>query len=134
MDINTVIEEIDNSHLMANLALKNKDFATYISVFSDDLKYKQMDGKAIDKRQLSKDTQKYFDRIKSYSGAYDRLNFLFENDLFIEKLAQKATVTIRIFLFFSKKWTVEREGIYKWKKVNNVWKISDVEIISEKLQ
>ena len=134
MDTNSTIREIDNTHLAANLALKNKDFDAYIGYFSDDLKYKQLNGKIIDKRQLSNDTQRYFDRIKSYSGTYDRLNSSVDNDLFIEKIIQKATVTIRIFIFFSKKWTVEREGTYKWEKVNGKWKILNVEITSEKLQ
>ena len=134
MDTNSTIAEIDNTHLAANLALKNKDFAAYIGHFSDDLKYKQLNGKTIDKRQLSNDTQRYFDRIKTYTGAYDRLNYSVDNDLFIEKISQRVTVTIGVFIFFSKKWTVEREGIYKWKKINGKWEILDVEITSEKLR
>lgn len=133
MHSGTVIEDIDQSHLKANQALQNKEFASYMNIFSDDLTYKQMNGKSINKGQLSNDTHKYFARIISYSNNYERIHFSMENDFFIEKLVQKATVTIRVFLFFSKKFKVEREGIYKWKKVDNVWKIAEVEIVNEKI-
>lgn len=133
MHSGTVIEDIDQSHLKANQALQNKEFASYMNIFSDDLIYKQMSGKSINKGQLSNDTHKYFARIISYSNNYERIHFSMENDFFIEKLVQKATVTIRVFLFFSKKFKVEREGIYKWKKVDNVWKIAEVEIVNEKI-
>jgi hypothetical protein len=132
MDTNLLITEVDKTHLAANLALKNRDFDAYMGYFSDDLKYKQSNGKTIDKGQLSYDTKRYFYRIKSFDGMYTRLSSSFENDLFIEKLVQKATVTIRVFIFFSKKWTVEREGTYKWEKVDGDWKILDVEVTNEK--
>jgi len=134
MDATLVITEVDKTHLAANLALENRDFDTYIGYFSDDLKYKQLNGKTIDKNQLSYDTKRYFYRIKSFDGTYNRLSSSFENDLFIEKLVQKVAVTIRVFIFFSKKWVVEREGTYKWKKVNGDWKISDVEVTNEKIR
>ena len=132
MDTNPTIAEIDKARLAAYLALENKDFATYMGCFSDDLKYKQLNGKIIDKRQLSDDTKRYFDRITTNTGTYDRLNSSVDDGLFTETIIQKTIVIISVFIFFSKKWTVEREGIYKWKKVNGEWKISDVEITSEK--
>ena len=134
MDTNLVVKEIDKMHLAANQALKNKDFDTYIGYFSDDLKYKQLNGKTINKNQLSNDTKRYFYHIKSFDGIYNRLSSSFENDSFIEKLAQDATVTTRVFIFFPKKWVVRREGTYKWKKVNGDWKISDVEVTNEKIR
>ena len=134
MDTNPVIIEVDKTHLAANLALRNRDIDTYIGYFSDDLKYKQLNGKTIDKNQLSNDTKRYFYRIKSFDSMYNRLSSSFENDLFIEKLVQKAAVTVRVFIFFSKKWAIEREGTYKWKKVNGDWQISDVEVTNEKIR
>jgi hypothetical protein len=133
MDTDLVITEIDKTHLAANLALKNRDFDAYLGYFSDDLTYKQLNGKTIDKDQLSDDTKRYFYRIKSFDSKYTRLSSSFENDLFSEKLVQKATATVRIFIFFSKKWSVEREGIYKWKKADGDWKIFDVEVTREKI-
>ena len=133
MDINLTIAEIDNAHSVANLAQKNKDFGAYISYFSNDLKYKQLNGKIIGRKQLLNDIQKYFDRVRSHISTYDRLSSSVNNDLFIEKIVQKATVTIRVFIFFSKTWTIEREGIYEWKKEDGIWKISNVEVISEKI-
>ena len=134
MDTTSTLAEIDSAHFAANLALKNQDFDRYIGHFSDNLKYKQLNGFTIDKETLAKDTRKYFDRIKNYTNDYERQNFSIDKNLFIEKLNQKATVIIRVFIFLSKKWIVEREGIYKWEKFNGHWKIVDVEVISEKVR
>jgi hypothetical protein len=133
MESNPIIAEIDLAHTAANFALKNKDFNSYINYFSNDLQYKQLNGKTIDKKQLSKDTQQYFSRIKNYTGKYQRLNFTFDNGIFTETLIQQATVAIRIFIFFTKHWTVERKGIYKWRKENSTWQITDVIIMNEKI-
>lgn len=133
METTSIIKEIENAHSMSNFALRNKDFTSFIGYFSDNLKYKQLNSKTIDKNQLSKDTLQYFNRIQSCTTNYDRLNFPLDNDLFTETLVQKATVSIRVFIFFSKRWTAERNGIYKWRKENGKWKIVDVEITSEKI-
>jgi hypothetical protein len=133
MEINQIIAEIDTAHSAANLAQKNKDIGTYIGCFSNDLKYKQLNGKIIDKKQLLQDVQSYFDRVRSHISTYDRVSSSVGSDLFIEKIVQKAIVTISVFIFFSKTWTVEREGIYEWKKEDGHWKISTVEVTSEKI-
>lgn len=120
-------------HRGANLALRNKEFLNYMDHFIDHLKYTQLDGKTIDKINLTKDTLKYFDRIKSYETNYSRIACAIENNLFVEKLVQTAEITIGVVIFFSKKWIVKRDGIYKWERVNNKWKIVGIEITTEKI-
>jgi hypothetical protein len=56
-----------------------------------------------------------------------------EGSRFTEHLIQKATASINIFIFFTKKWTIEREGIYEWNKIEGIWKIERVEILNEKV-
>ena len=133
MENDILIKEIDSAHFSANDALKNKNFESYAQHFSESLKYKQINGRTIDKKKLISDIAIYFDRIIKFSSDYKRTDFEVLYDKIIERLIQKSEVAIRIFIFFSKKWTVEREGIYEWKKYDNQWKITSVEIINEKV-
>ena len=128
-----ILEQIDRAHVAANEALENKQLATYIGFFTDNLQYKQRNGKIIGKAQLTKDIKLYFKRIRSFSGCYERKIFTIDEDKIVERLIQQSTVAIRVFIVFSKNWTVEREGIYKWVKVNGSWKIWNVEILNEKI-
>ena len=56
-----------------------------------------------------------------------------DNEIFTEILVQKATVSIKVFIFFSKRWAVKRQGIYRWRKENWEWKIFDVEVTKEEV-
>ena len=130
---NEILNEIDVAHNDANIALQNRKFDSYISHFGDDLQYKQADGKTIGKEQLVKNIKNYFNRIVNFSGHYERKEFTIENDKVVERIIQHSKVSLRIFIFFLKNWTIEREGIYEWKKTDSLWKIIKVEILSEKV-
>jgi hypothetical protein len=126
-------KEIDNTHIAANEALKNKKLDAYIHFFDDGLQYEQLNGKIIGKAKLADDIKIYFNRIKSYSGSYHRKEINISEDRVTEILTQHSKVVLKIFIFFSKNWTVEREGIYEWIKVNGNWKICKVKILAEKV-
>ena len=133
MDKEKILKEIDEMHQFSNEALAQKRFNDYINIFSDDLIYKQFNGKIIDKKQLAKDTALYFSRIKAAVSQYERKDYSIEGNRFTENLIQKASATISVFFFFTKKWTVERNGIYEWIKNEANWEIEKVEILSEKV-
>ncbi|PWK78521.1 hypothetical protein LX99_02365 [Mucilaginibacter oryzae] len=130
---NTLLEAIDNAHIAANEAQQNKDFDFYMDFFTDDLQYKQLNGKTIGKKQLAANVKHYFNRVKSLSSSYQRTEINFSANEVTERLIQHSEVSIRVFVFFSKKWTVEREGIYKWKLIDGAWKIFKVEVLREKI-
>lgn len=130
MESEKLLREIDSAHVSANDALKNKNFESYAEHFSNDLKYKQLNGLTIDKKKLMRDVALYFNRILNFSGDYERISFDIVNDKIIERLIQKTHVAIKVFIFFSKNWTIEREGIYEWEKKSQKWEITNVEIIS----
>lgn len=65
MEIDAVIKEIDHAHVSANDAMRKKDFASYADHFSNDLKYKQLDGRTIDRTALMGDVASYFGRVRS---------------------------------------------------------------------
>ena len=133
MDNEKILKEIDEMHQFSNEALGQKRFDAYINIFSDNLTYKQLNGKIIDKKQLAKDTTFYFSRLRTSKSQYERKDFSIEGNRFTENLIQKATVSIKVFLFFTKKWTIERTGIYEWIKIEGNWKIEKVEILNEKI-
>lgn len=133
MENEKILKEIDEMHKFANDALGQKRFDDYMNIFSDNLTYKQLNGKIIDKKQLTKDTAFYFSRIKTSQSQYKRKDYSIEENRFTENLTQIATTSIKIFLVFTKKWTVERDGMYKWIKTDNNWQIEKVEILNEKI-
>jgi hypothetical protein len=94
-----LLEEIDNSHRIANDALKNKRFEEYIDAFGEDLKYKQLDGKTIGKAALACDIQFYFNRVLSYTSSYERLSFNIEDDKIVEQIVQHVIDHLRFVNF-----------------------------------
>ncbi|WP_438424732.1 hypothetical protein [Aquimarina macrocephali] len=133
MNTNTTLKEIDNIHSLAIESANQKNLSGYMSVFADELLYKQLDGKIIGKKQLTKDTKKYFSRISSTKSSYKRIDSKLEAYKFSETLIQEAEVTIRIFIFFRKKWKVSRKGIYNWSIINGKWKITEVDVLEEQI-
>jgi len=129
----TFIKEIDSAHKAANNAQQDKNFDLYMTFFTDDLQYKQLNGKTIGKKQLANDVKSYFNRVKSLSGSYHRNEINAAAGKITERLIQHSQVSIRVFIFFSKKWTIERDGIYEWIRVNGKWKICRVEVLGEKI-
>ena len=131
MDIESILTEIESRHMFANQSLRNKDLPSYMSIFSSDLEYQQPDKKIIGKKQILRDTQRYFGRIRGIANSYERLEFVYQDGIVTERLIQKSSVGLRIFIFFTKNWQLEREGIYHWRKNNGIWEICKVEILSE---
>lgn len=129
----TLLKAIDNAHAIANQAQQDKNFDKYMGTFANDLLYKQINGKTIGKKQLEADVKRYFTRVKSFSSNYQRTEISFQEEEITERLTQHSEVSIRVFIFFTKKWTVERKGIYKWKMINGDWKIFNVEVLNERI-
>lgn len=131
LDTENVLKEIDKIHQFSYEAIEQKRFDDYITIFSEKLTYKQGNGKIIDKKQITKDTKVYFNRLKTVKSKYQRKDYSIEGNRFTEHLIQKTTVSIKVFFFFTKKWTIEREATYKWYKIEDNWKIEKVDIFKE---
>lgn len=133
MNLESLIKEIDEMHRLSKEALANKKFESYLEIFSENLTYKQFNGKVIDKKELTRNTASYFNRLKSATSKFERKKYTLKGNRFTENLIQTATSSIKVFIFFTKKWTVEREGIYEWINIKGNWKIEKVEILNEKV-
>lgn len=107
MNSESVINQIDEIHRLSKDALTQKKIDLYLAVFSENVRYKQFDGKIIDKKELRRNTETYLHRLKTVKSEYERKKYSLEGSRFTEHLIQKATASINIFIFFTKKWTIE---------------------------
>lgn len=130
METDLIIKEIDAIHQKANSAFENKNISDYTSRFDENVTYKNADATAFDKKELIYQTEKYFKKTKSINTTYYRIKSSIENDVFTEKIARKSIVYLK-GLLFSKKQTIQTEEIFQWKKLNEEWKIIEVEITLE---
>ncbi len=126
-----ILNKIDRIHEKGLDAIRDRNFESYMSIFAEDLSYKQLNGKVIDKKRLTNDQKRYFSRIVSANSSYQRITYTYNNDLFSETLQQEAEISIRVFAFFKKTINVMRKATYDWSKIKDDWKIINVEILEE---
>jgi len=72
LDPTEVAVELDVAHEKAKVAFSGKDLGAYMSLFSPDLRYRQSDGKVIDRDRLKRDIQTQFSRLSAASSAFVR--------------------------------------------------------------
>jgi hypothetical protein len=106
MDTEKLLAKIDQVHQKGQIAIQQKNLEEYMSMFTDDLHYTQMDGKTIGKGQLLNDQKRYFSRIVHAHSHYERISFEFKGQEFEETLWQDAELSIRIFF-------LRKHGEYK---------------------
>ena len=102
---------VDDLHTKANQDIKNKSLGEYMSVFSEDLRYTQVNGKTINKKKLTEDQRKFWSRIIELNSKVERLDCHYDGDLFTETLTQIATVSIRVFIFFRKNVVLQHQAL-----------------------
>jgi hypothetical protein len=125
-------EEIKRLRELSFAALKRKDINEYLNIFSEDLKYTQLNGKTIGKKQLTNNTKSYFNRVHSVFTKYEVISKEFNEEEYIEELTQETSVLIRGFIFLLFEWKVNRKAIYTWQNIKNNWRITSVKVLSEK--
>lgn len=130
METDLIIKEIDAKHKKADLAFENKNISEYVSCFDENVIYKNADTTVFNKMELTSETEKYFKKTKSISTTYYRIKSSVENEIFTEKIARKSIVNLK-GLLFSKKQTIQTEEIFRWKKLNQEWKVIEFEITLE---
>lgn len=130
METDLIIKEIDAIHKKADSAFENKNISDYISCFDENVTYRNADATAFDKKELIYQTERYFRKTKGINTTYYRIKSSIENDVFMEKIARKSIVYLK-GLLFSKKQTIQTEEIFHWKKINQEWKVIEVEITLE---
>ena len=133
MTKNEVIELIDETHARCEKALRSQDLDSYMSIFADSLKYEQVNGKIIHKKQLIHDQKRAWSRIVDMKLKYCRLESSFIDNTFSEVREQNLAIWIKVFWFIRTKWTYHRIGRFDWVQINGEWKINNVKILVERI-
>ena len=120
-------------HRKAMKHYRDKNVSAYMDLFSPDLKYRQLNGIEIDKKQLARDVEKQLSRASSSESSYTRESLNIDEDHATEQLVQVASATVRVFLFFHRTWHVRRTGLYTWARTEGGWKIQRVEVLDERI-
>ena len=125
---------LDQEHAKAKAAFAAKDLAEYRSLFSGDLTYVQANGRTIDREQLLRDVAAQFLRFSKVESSFVRESIEERDGGVIELLSQSAVADESLFVFFRRRWTLERRGRYTWTRAESGWVISRVEVLEEKVR
>ena len=127
-----LLSELDAAHSAAIDAYTKKDIDTYRCCFTPQLQYTQADGKTIGLDRLMSDVKAQFDRVHSLGTSYDRKAVKRHSaDHVTETLQQSTWIKMRVFVFFTRHWSIVRSGDYTWLKVGDRWKLDQVVVHSE---
>ena len=132
LDPSEVAVELDAAHRRAKLAFCRKDLGAYMSLFASDLRYRQADGKVIDRDQLARDVQTQFSRLSAASSAFERERIELSDGKAAEILRQSASARATAFFVVHRIWDVTRRGRYVWRRDQGQWVIEEVEVFEKR--
>lgn len=131
-DLNSIAAELDSLHAAGRQAFLARDIDAYRALFTEDLRYMQPDGKAIDLKQLIKDVHKQLSRFKAVDSQFTRESILMNDDGTVTQIgSQHGMYSVSAFIIITRTWKIARRGRYTYRKTNQGWRICDVEVLSE---
>ena len=133
LDTTTVGAELDALHLRASASYRAKDLHAFMDVFAPNLRFKQPDGRTIDREQLARDVGPQLASLEAADTSYVRESLEVDGNRATEFLTQTASLTLRRFCFFKHKWHITRRGRYVWVRQPNGWRVEEVEVLSERV-
>jgi len=132
IELNEVAGELDRLHSSAKEAYAARDISSYQEYFTADLVYIQADGKSIGREQLMRDISKQIKQHKAVDSTMNRESIEINDDGTITQVVQhRGSYSVSVFYLFTKKWKLERKGVYTYRKTENGWRICSVEVLSE---
>jgi ketosteroid isomerase-like protein len=132
IDIEAIAKELDNVHAKARSAYLKRDLNAYRAVFTEDLRYLQPNGKPIGLQQLMRDVGKQLAQFKSVDSEFTRESIAMNQDGSVTQFGSlNGTYSVSIFFFFTKTWKIVRRGRYTFRKIDDEWRICEVEVLSE---
>jgi len=110
-----------------------RDLNGYMDHFTPDLVYRQADGNALNREQLTRQVADQFRRLSaadwiSRVESEDRVS-----DRIEEVVRQTGTFVTSAFGLVHRLWKLERRARYTWKMHAGRWRICDVHVIEESL-
>ena len=102
-------------------------------LFAPDLRYRQSDGKVIDRNRLKRDVRSQFSRLSAASSHHVREQIELAGGKAIELLCQTASARTTLFFVVHRIWDISRRGRYVWRRDDGRWVIEDVEVLEEQI-
>ena len=128
-----IIAELDAMHARARSAFEHRDLAAYRDLFAPELRYRQPDGRTIDRDCLTRDVAAQFRRLSRVQWSFVRDHIEMGEDRATEILTQTGSVGATAFLLVHRTWDLFRKGRYTWRRSGGRWCIEEVEVLEEQV-
>jgi hypothetical protein len=110
-----------------------RDLDAYRAIFSPSLHYRQANGEVINRNRLMRDVASQFRRLTFVQSTFVRELLSVTGNEATETLDQSATSEATAFGIVQRRWRLRPRGEYSWAKLDGVWRIEKVIILSENL-
>lgn len=135
MDDDLPIEAtLDRRHEAARAAFAARDLDAYRDLFTGDCRYRQADGRVIDRAALMRDVAAQFRRLDRAETHFTREDLAVDGGEVTETLVQTATAEVSAFGLLRRIWQLRRHARYAWAIEDGVWKIARVDVLSEEVK
>lgn len=126
--------ELDERRRAAQSAFREADLATYASLFSPSLAYREADGRTIGREALMRDVAAQI-RIRSRATSlYVRESITGSEHQATETVTQTAVVDEPdAFGLLRRRWSLHRRAAYRWAKSGGDWIVESVDVFSEEV-
>lgn len=126
-------QEIQIQKQKAQTALRDRDLDGFFDIYSEDLRFIQVDGKQIDKIELLRQNQNYWSRMHSQILRTECIEYAEMSPTQVSELShQDMEVKIRGFGIFLTSSIYKRKLKQIWNLENGEWKIAEVKMIEQK--
>jgi Domain of unknown function (DUF4440) len=123
--------ELNERHATARDAFSKRDLDAYRAIFAASLRYRQANGEVIDRNRLMRDVASQFRRLGSAESSFVREQLSVTGNDATETLHQSAMLEATAFVVVRRRWRLHRRGEFSWTKLDGVWVIEKVTILSE---
>ena len=130
-DISAILDE---RHAAIRDAFMRRDAAAYRAMFSAGLRYRQPDGRVIDRDQLMRDVAAQFRRLDQSDTSSVREALEVDGAEYTETVRQAGWATASAFGFIHRIWRVDRHARWTWAHEDGVWTIVRVEVLDERVR
>ncbi len=130
-DLDSITAALDARHSRSRAAFERRDLEAYRAIFAPGLRYRQLDGRVIDRDRLIKDVGVQFRALAWIRSDFTRESIKLDGERVIEVLTQRAQLGTSAFLVVHRTWELHRRGRYTWIRQGDEWLIEAVEVLEE---
>jgi hypothetical protein len=130
-DISAILDE---RHALIREAFMRRDLAAYRAMFSASLRYRQADGRVIDREQLMRDVVAQFGRLDRAETNSVREALAVDGAEYTETVRQTGRATASAFGFIHRSWQVDRHARWTWANEGGAWNVVRVEVLHERVR